>query len=132
MKVERRNSFIKVCSIIFVILLVCSYIYSEMTSEVPSKQPSVTIEYNEKAVPTSIGEHTWAGNLPEGQKAGSSYIVGPSYDIGMAVSRFSVKPNSEIKVSFKSAPVKMILNSWVVGDKEIYSTEEFDWKRIIR
>lgn len=129
MEKKRKKSIVKYSFFIFIILLVGSYIYSKMTNEVPNKKPSVTIEYNEKIVPIGIGEHTWSGNLPEGQKAGSSYIVGPSYDIGMSVSRFSAKSNGEIKVIFNYAPVKMTLNSWIVGNKSILSTEEFNSKK---
>lgn len=90
------------------------------------RKPSVTIKYNGKAVPTSIGEHTWSEDLPKGQKTGSSYLVGPSYDAGMEVSGFSANPNSEVEVTFKSAPPEIILRSWVIGDSENNTTIKFD------
>ena len=123
---KSKNTLVKMTILIFVIVILFSYFYALLTSDIPINKPSVKIEYNDKVVPTSIGEYTWSGKPIKGQKTGSSYLAGPSYDVGMAVSRVSVKPNSEIEVIFTSAPVEMTLRTWVVGNSTNYSTEKFD------
>ena len=62
----------------------------------------------------------------KGTKAGSSYLVGPSYDAGMEVSGFPAKPNSEVEVTFNSAPPEIILRLWSVGDSVNDTTIKFD------
>lgn len=131
MNLKSRKFLVKLFIFIFIVWIISSYAYAKITSDIPMKKPSVTIKYNGKTVPTSIGEHTWSGSLPKGQKAGSSYLVGPSYDAGMEVSRFSANPNSEVEVTFKSAPPEIILRSWVVGDSMNAKTIKFDSSKTI-
>lgn len=126
MNLKSRKFLVKLFICTFVVCIISSYAYSKMTSDIPMRKPSVAIKYNGKIVPTIIGEHTWSGSLPKGQKAGSSYLVGPSYDAGMEVSGFSAKPNSEVEVTFNSAPPEIILRLWSVGDSVNDTTIKFD------
>lgn len=131
MNLKSRKFLVKLFICILVVWIISSYAYAKITSDVPIRKPTVTIKYNGKVVPTSIGEHTWSGSLPKGQKAGSSYLVGPSYDAGIAISGFSAKTNSEVEVTFKLAPPEIILRSWVVGDSENDTTIRFDSSKTV-
>ena len=44
----------------------------------------------------------------------------------MEVSGFSAKPNSEVEVTFKSAPPEIILRLWSLGDSVNDTTVKFD------
>lgn len=127
MSLKSKNSLVKIFILIFVIVIVFSYAYEKITSDVPTNLPDVNIKYNGKDIPTSYGEYAWLGNFSKEQpKTGNSYLVGPSYDVGLEASRFSAKPNSEIEVIFNSAPPKIILRTWVVDNPENEIIKEVD------
>lgn len=117
MKLNRMKLWMKIFLGIFIILIISSYVYEKLTSDVPRNIPKVTIKYNDEVIPTSPGEYTWLKSVSKNQpKTGNSYLAGQSYDVGIKVSKISVEPNSEIVVIFNTAPPELILRTWLVGD----------------
>lgn len=129
---KRKKLLLKIFILVFIILLLSSYIYEKITNDVPSNIPDVTIKYNGESITTSFGEYTWLQSFSKDQpKAGNSYLVGLSYDVGMTLSRFSAKPNSYIEVIFDSAPPEILLRTWVVGDTKNETSTKLNSSRKI-
>jgi len=117
----------KIFIYIFIIFIVGSYIYAKLTSDLPLNLPEVTIKYEDKKVPTTHGEYTWLSSFSKDQpKAGNSNLAGPSYDLGMDLSRFVAKTNSEIEIVFEDAPPEITLRRWTVGDSENETSEKIE------
>ena len=122
-KIKRKDIVLGFLAVTLVSIFIIGYPEFGRKNYTPHSAPSVTIKYDGEKISTKIGFHTWFYSDTSG---GNSYLAPDSYELGNTVSSTIVKANTTMEIFFKSAPPKMILNCWEVGNSEIKQTTEFD------
>ncbi|MDP4142940.1 MAG: hypothetical protein Q8936_00455 [Bacillota bacterium] len=99
-----------------IVLMSSYFIYRLMTKEIPLWPPITTINYNGKAVDTSLGDYNWIS-----KNGGSSYETEGEYSVGLTTSRFDAKAGDIIHISISAKPKNVRI--WQKFDGDYYSKE---------
>ncbi|MDT8717752.1 hypothetical protein IAI10_13870 [Clostridium sp. 19966] len=96
--------------IILVLVIISIYGFCSILSQkgIPSLPPNVLIKYSNKAIPTTMGEHTWLT-----KNGSNSYLTEDSYSLGESTSIFTAKSCDFIEIHFSSKPQKVKLLQWI-------------------
>jgi len=84
-----------------VILLGSYFWHNSIVKQIPSQPPMTVIKYNEKSIPTSLGDHSW---IPK--NGGSSYQTEGEYAVGRKTSKFNAKSGDVVQISIKTTQLK--------------------------
>lgn len=107
-----RKEIITIC----IILFICAgyHVLAPIFIKIPLNPPKTTIRYNDKLIPTSLGDHNW---IPK--EGGSSYETQGEYTVGVKTTKFEAKPNDILKNSIPWNP-KSVCIYQILGDNLKY------------
>lgn len=113
------KKYINKNTIIIFILLVLggSYVYLQMLRKIPLNPPKTLIKYNDKSIPTSIGDCSWVPT-----SGGSSNETGGEYNVGLNTPRFNAKSGDKIHISIPQNPLDVRIDLMLDNN---YNHEEY-------